>query len=276
MLLYVYQYEKGNFMIKSTRIKIKSSAVSQTLKSMSYLVEQYNILFTLEKIKLKIKLANDYESLKKVFELAYEVYSEKGYAQNHTTKMETSPFDSQSNSLILLAENEKNEAVGSITLYIDSECNLPADNVFHNELSELRKQRIKFAEVSRFVIRQDYQYQKEILARFMNLSYIYCDRVMNCDEAIIEVNPRHSDYYRKLLGFERFGDIKECPRVNNAPAILLRCSMKRYSNAIDFGVVEDRSLYNFFISKEKESGIIKQLKAKQSMSFADQKYFGLI
>ena len=39
-------------------------------------------------------------------------------------------------------------------------------------------------------------------------------------DAVIEVNPRHARYYQQRLGFEKIGNLRQCPRVN-APAVLL-------------------------------------------------------
>lgn len=41
---------------------------------------------------------------------------------------------------------------------------------------------------------------------------------------MIEVNPRHVEFYRRMLGFEMFGAERLCNRVN-APAVLLRLDL---------------------------------------------------
>lgn len=263
-------------MVKIITTKRRVSAVSQALRSVTSKIENESAKELIKPFKLKTRLARTKEDLQKVFELAYEVYLEKGYAFHHDTKMETSIYDAHKDSLILLVENDNHEAVGSITLYYDDSKLVPADNIFNEELNLLRKEGIKFAEVSRFVVKQDYQHNKEILLSLINTIYIHAFRIMNIDEFIIEVNPRHVDYYKKLLGYVQFGEVKECPRVNNAPAVLLRGNKEKYLKIVDHCEYEKRTLYNSFMPKNNEESIIYKLQEKHSMSIADQKYFGLI
>lgn len=263
-------------MIKSMQSKKRSSAISVALNSVSEAFSKDNLLISLEKVGLKMKIADSQTSFKKVFELAYQVYQDKGYSQNRQLKMEVLPIDAHSDTLIAFMENDNNEVVASLTLYFDGNLFLPADNIFYDELNLLRAEGVKFAEVSRFVIKQNYQHQKEILVGLFNTFYIHAFRVMNIDEFIIEVNPRHVDYYRKILGFTQFSEVKECPRVNNAPAVLLRGNSEKYLKVVDKGEFEKRMLYNSFMPKSKEKAVIETLQAKLPMSIVDQKYFGLI
>lgn len=262
-------------MIQLRTINRRVSGISQVLRSETRKVENDSINSVHTPNNLIARIASSKEDLQKVFELAYEVYFEKGYAFHHETKMETSPYDTHKDTLILLVENDKKMIMGSMTLYYDDGSLLPADNIFHNELNLLRKQGIKLVEVSRLVIKKDFQHQREILLSLINTIYIHAFRIMNFDEFIIEVNPRHVDYYKKLLGFVQYGEVKECPRVNGAPAVLLRCTKNKYFNIVDNGEFEKRTLYNSFMSKEYEEAVIAKLKTKKLMSITDQKYFGL-
>lgn len=256
-------------------VKRRASAVSGVLKNVTRLVENDSCLWQDKGFKFTAKCANNRENLENVFKLAYEVYAEKGYAFHHDTKMETSLFDAEENTLILMVENNKNEIIGSMSLYYDNGKLLPADTIFNEELHSLRCQGVKFAEVSRFVVRQDYQHQKEILITLINTIFIHAFRIMKIDEFVIEVNPRHVDYYKKLLGFVQFGNVKECPRVNNAPAVLLRCKSDKYFKIVDKGEFERRTLYNSFLPKEMEKGVIEMLKNRKSVSMTDKEYFNI-
>lgn len=261
--------------IGKTLSQRKSSALSQTLNIINRDLESNKELIILESKGLCVRHAESRADLKKVFELRYNVYLEKGYALNNESKLDVTSFDAKLNTLILLVANAKNEVVGSMSLYYDDFNFLPADTIFKDELNLLRKEGVKFVEVSKFVVRHDYQNQKEIILSLINTSFIHSFRIMNFDSFIIEVNPHHVVFYRRLLGFEQLGEIKECPRVNNAPAVLLICSKDKYLNAIDKGIFEKRSLYNYFLNKEIEHSIIAKLKTKTAMNYMDKKYFGV-
>lgn len=262
-------------MVQLNTIKRRASAVSGALRNATNRIENETVLLPNKGNKLIAKCVNSRESLEKVFRLAYDVYSEKGYAFQHETKMETSVFDANDKTLILMVENDKNEIIGSMSLYYDDGKLLPADSIFNEELNSLRNQGIKFAEVSRFVVRQDYQHQKDILISLINTIFIHAFRIMKIDEFVIEVNPRHVDYYKKLLGFVQFGNVKECPRVNNAPAVLLRCNNEKYLKIVDKGEFERRTLYNNFLPKNLEAGVIEMLRNKRPLSLSDKEYFNI-
>jgi len=67
-----------------------------------------------------------------------------------------------------------------------------------------------------------------------------------------------------MLGFEKFGDEKICPRVN-APAVLLRLRLEHAEQQIAAfggkaeGAKGEKSLYPFFFSAKDEDGIIGRL-----------------
>ena len=262
-------------MLQQSTNKRRSSAVSQAFRSVTTRLENNHSPIANPLKEIVVRHAESRADLKQVFSLAYEVYFEKGYAFNHATKWETSAYDSHKDTLILMVENGNKEIIGSMTLYYDDGKFLPADHIFKTEICSLRQQGIKCAEVSRFVVRKDHQHKKEILLGLINYVYIHAFRIMGIDEFIIEVNPRHVDFYRKLLGYVQLGEIKECPRVNNAPAVLLRGTKDKYLNVVENSIYEKRTLYNSFISKSAESEVIRTLTSKRPMTMADQIYFGI-
>jgi hypothetical protein len=83
-------------------------------------------------------------------------------------------------------------------------------------------------------------------------------------DVVIEVNPRHVAFYKRMLGFKEFGPERLCSRVN-APAVLLRLELEYVDQQIELlGGKGDsaggvRSLYPFFFNKNDEIGITNRL-----------------
>jgi hypothetical protein len=76
------------------------------------------------------------------------------------------------------------------------------------------------------------------------------------------VNPRHSLFYRRKLGFQVIGDEKICRRVN-APAVLLHQELASISEQITrFGglkLKENKTFYSFFMAPWEERKLAEEL-----------------
>lgn len=81
---------------------------------------------------------------------------------------------------------------------------------------------------------------------------------------VIEVNPRHELFYKRMLGFNRIGEERMCPRVG-APAILRHLSLDYIDRKItELGGIlppppGEKSLYPYGFSKEDEMGIAQRI-----------------
>jgi hypothetical protein len=97
------------------------------------------------------------------------------------------------------------------------------------------------------------------------VAYIIAHRLNGFHNLVIEVNPRHVMYYRRLLGFQILGPERLNRRVN-APAVLLSLELAHaYEQIARFGgrpelAATERSLYPYFFSPAEEAGIINRIK----------------
>jgi len=67
---------------------------------------------------------------------------------------------------------------------------------------------------------RDAESTKAVLAHLFRAAYLVGREVHDATDVLIEVNPRHASFYRRIFGFVRMGDEWICARVN-APAVLL-------------------------------------------------------
>jgi hypothetical protein len=155
------------------------------------------------------------------------------------------------------------ETVGTMSLCLDDpEIGLPADENFRDKLNELRAAGRRLSEPSRLAI--DKGVSKRVFAAMIHISYIYAHNIHGCTDYVIEVNPRHVMFYKRMLGFRDFGGERQCTRVD-APAVLLRLELGYMGEQIHKfgGMMEqhatERSFYPFFFPIKDEPGITGRL-----------------
>lgn len=181
-------------------------------------------------------------------------YSWRGYSV-------APPSVKEPNRITLVAET-RGRTVGTITLCVDGGSGLPADENFEDKLDELRAQGRRLSEPARLAI--DDNVPQRVFASLLHISYIYSHNIFGLTDWVAEVNPRHVMFYRKMLGFQVFGEERTCTRVN-APAVLLKLELEYMAKQIEKfgGLMEnhgrERSLYPYFFPKKDEIGITNRL-----------------
>jgi hypothetical protein len=166
------------------------------------------------------------------------------------------------NRITLYAETA-GVTVGTMSLCLDDpELGLPADENYRDKLDELRAQGRRLCEPSRLAIDKDVT--KRVFAALIHISYIYAHNIHGYTDYIIEVNPRHVAFYKRMLGFQDFGGQRQCTRVG-APAVLLRLDLnhmgeqiRRYGGQMD-SQGSERSFYPYFFPLRDEPGITTRL-----------------
>jgi hypothetical protein len=166
------------------------------------------------------------------------------------------------NKITLFAETD-GMTVGTMSLCLDNdEIGLPADENYRDKLNELRAAQRRLCEPSRLAI--DKGVSKRVFAALIHISYIYARNIHGYTDYVIEVNPRHVMFYKRMLGFRDFGGQRNCTRVG-APAVLLRLELDHMGEQIrKFGGLmerhgDERSFYPYFFPIRDEPGITDRL-----------------
>ncbi len=165
---------------------------------------------------------------------------------------------------ITLVAAEEDDTIGTMTVGFDGPEGLMVEELFPSEVHALRAGGHKVCEFTKLAIDGASQ-SKRVLATLFHVAYLYAYRVMGYDCLLIEVNPRHVNYYSRILGFTILADSKMNPRVN-APAVLMCLDfahteeqIARFGGQPQFSATE-RSLYPFSFSLEEEAGIVARIK----------------
>lgn len=189
--------------------------------------------------------------------LINRMYAWRGYSGDHK------PTDDPNR--ITLTATDKGDVVGTLSIGIDSEIGLMADEIFKDELDAHRQRGAKLCEFTKFAFDPSVR-SKAALANVFHLAVIYARDMHGCTDIVIEVNPRHRRFYERMLGFRKEGELKTNPRVD-APAYLLRVNLEFVTEQIARfggtyaaeGETEERSFYPYFFSPREERGIINRL-----------------
>jgi hypothetical protein len=188
--------------------------------------------------------------------LINKMYTWRGYSGNHR-------IGNDPNRITLTASDKEGRVIGTLSLGLDSELGLLADQVFKDCIDPYRAKG-KVCEIIKLAVDPDVK-SKAVLASLFHVAFIYARDLHSCSDIFIEVNPRHRRYYQSMLGFEVECESRPNPRVD-APAVLLR-------GATAYGTEQiaklagkggdhdnDRSLFSYFFSPREEAGIINRLK----------------
>jgi hypothetical protein len=202
-----------------------------------------------------IRLTDTAEGRSSASLLINKMYAWRGYAGTH--QIVDDP------NRITLTATDKGEVVGTLTIGFDADVGLAADQVFKEELDEMRDNGARLCEFTKLAFDPSVK-SKASLANLFHLAVIYARDIHHRTDIVIEVNPRHRRFYEQMLGFRQQGQLKTNPRVN-APAYLLRVGLDFVTEQIrqHGGTFTERStgrsFYPYFFSPREEQGIINRL-----------------
>lgn len=207
----------------------------------------------------KIRAASSPGSRSSASILIHRMYATRGYRSSSLP-------DDQSGNRITLMASDAEAIVGTITVGFDSADGLMVDDLFNDELTDMRRHGLGLCEFTKLAMDSVVK-SKRVLACLFHVAYIYAHRVRSFDNLLIEVNPRHVRYYEKMLGFVVKGPEKQNLRVN-APAVLLNLDFNHAHEMINqFGgrpelSANERSLYPYFFSVDDADSIYHRLKER--------------
>lgn len=164
---------------------------------------------------------------------------------------------------ITLTASDRGHVIGTLSLGLDSELGLLADEVFKDQIDPLRAAG-KVCEITKLAVDPTVK-SKAVLAALFHVALIYARDLHGCTDIVIEVNPRHRRFYEVMLGFHVLGPARMNERVQ-APGVLLDGKTAHGAKMVAaYGgrqerAVGERSLYPWFFSPREEAGIVARLR----------------
>ncbi|NLF24382.1 MAG: hypothetical protein GX589_01820 [Deltaproteobacteria bacterium] len=174
-----------------------------------------------------VEAPSRFDHLLAAFRLVFREYLRTGYCCESEGPFRCSLFDFLPNCRKFLYRDYRGNLAGTASLVLDSDAGLPADGVFSKELNDLRLAGCKLAEGTMFAIDSNNPCKFALpllMASFFRTAQ--CERV---SDIVLIVNPKHVDFYVRVLEFQAISGPKPCPHVANASGVLLRRNISRLS-----------------------------------------------
>ena len=154
--------------------------------------------------------------------------------------------------------------VGTVSVRLDSDKGLSADELYRAEIDALRAKGAKVCEFTRLAVDKTAA-SKPVLAGLFHTAYLYSSVIRGFTHAVIEVNPRHVAFYGRALMFDPIGEERMNKRVD-APAVLL-CApfatiadgLAKYAGKPDVPGA-GRSLFVYGFPPTDEPGVLNRLR----------------
>jgi hypothetical protein len=225
----------------------------------------------------EVIVAGTRELREQAWELVHDAYVSKGYMERCPSKMRLQLQDALPEATTFLArERGSGRALATLTVYPDGALGLPMDAIYRRELDGLRAAGRKPCEIAKLVADLDLREGARILISLFRLAYLTVRRLEAGTDLVITVNPRHERYYRRLLLFERIGEVKSYGAVGGAPAVPLR---------LDLETVEQRyhersaanggrsDVHDFLVDSDEEPTLERLRRERRPMSADDFRHF---
>ncbi|MBI3100942.1 MAG: long-chain N-acyl amino acid synthase [Burkholderiales bacterium] len=157
------------------------------------------------------------------------------------------------------------QTVGTLSVRLDRG-DLAAEQLYPEFIGELRAQGASICEFGSFAVDSGVR-SKRLLGAIFHIAVLVALDLRGASDIVIEVNPRHADFYRRMLNFKQVGPERMCARVL-APAVLLHIDAETLRNQIDrFGgrpewSAAERSFYPYFFHPDDEAGLLQRLRPK--------------
>ncbi len=167
-----------------------------------------------------IQVAQSLNDVTSSWQLVYRSYRQLNLIDENPYEIFTVPQAVHADSAVFFGQVGSSVAY-TMTAYHDGPLGLPLDSVYQNELDRLRRQGRSLLEVGLFADRRvEMKRQIDTLLDLMRYA-TYFGLCGGSRDAVVGVHPRHAAFYRRFLGFQAIGPVKDHPKVNDAPVVLL-------------------------------------------------------
>ncbi len=157
------------------------------------------------------------------FRLVYERYLRRGLTLPNARQMRIAPSQLSPAAQVFVALHN-DAVVSTLTLVEDGAHGLPMESLFRNEVRELRRQRLRIAEVTSLTHGLPNEpLSWEIAETLMSLMAQFAV-TRDVDRLLITVCPQHAAFYRRIA-FRPFGDVRSYSDVCGKPALPMQADL---------------------------------------------------
>ena len=176
-----------------------------------------------------VYVANRLPIRQKAYELLYDLYSKAGIVQKNNCDLWLSIYDALPETTTFMAEEDQGCSGGALTVVFDSPIGLPADDLYKEEIDEIRTSGGQICEIVSLGIGKTVKNHLKVLASLFYCAFLHAWGRNNSRELIITVHSRHEKFYRRNIFFDKIGPERNYAKVNGAPTVLLKLSLRALS-----------------------------------------------
>jgi len=201
----------------------------------------------------KVRIASKPGTPQRATGLVEKRYSSRGYQL---------PKEWEDPQLFTFLEYQDGDLIGTVGIRLDSDKGLAADKLYKKELDGLRNAGRKLCEFTRLAVETTAD-SKAALATLFHSGYLWAGVIHGYDYCVVEVNPRHVVFYRRMLGFKVHGEARHNPNVN-APAVLLGIEFSEIASNLSKHQAQkiasaESGLFNYGFADNEASAIVFEL-----------------
>jgi hypothetical protein len=211
---------------------LQNSSTALAKKSDPFLKKEAPKLSDLEKgLKFfggqcEVHVANQLILRQKAYELIHDLYLQMGIVRKKDSDLWLSIYDALPNSVTFVAEDDQGCSAGTLTVVFDSPIGLPADELYQKEIDEISNSGRQICEFVSLGISNRAKNPIKILASLIYCAYLHAWSENNSRELIITIHSRFEKFYCRRIFFEKIGPERNYAKVNGAPTVLLKLSLK--------------------------------------------------
>ena len=167
---------------------------------------------------IEVKIASTESEWEQAFQLAASSYQARGYESPGAGHLRFTPYHALPDSLTLVAKHHE-QVVATLSIVQDSTLlGLPMEDVYAEEIENLRQEGRRLFEVT--TLADAGLSTREFIQTFIGLIQLATQYHTSHggDAGVIAVNPRHRQFYTRVLGFVRLGPLRSYAAVQDHPA----------------------------------------------------------
>jgi hypothetical protein len=167
---------------------------------------------------IEVKIASERQEWEEAFQLVASNYRARGYEAAWAKPLRYTAFHALPNTQTLVAKHD-GHVVATLSLVVDNTLmGLPMECIYGPEVQTLRQEGRRLGEVTSLA--DTGLGVREFLQVFVTLIRLMVHHHVGQggDTCVISVNPRHRNFYSKVIGFVPLGPCRSYPCVQDAPA----------------------------------------------------------
>ncbi|VAW59483.1 hypothetical protein MNBD_GAMMA11-2651 [hydrothermal vent metagenome] len=225
-------------------------------KRRSVRIRRSKLLHKIQNIEYKIAITT--EELEQAFELVTKQYINVGLHENNN-ELRLTRYHLLPDTKIFIAikkNNDKTETVvGTITMIVDNSMGLPMDELYREQLNEMRDNGLHLAEVIGLSVEPEQSALHNNITIFLYKICLQYARLTQINDLLCSVTKKHIQFYEDLLLFKPVGDLFPYSYANGQLIQGHRlniCQANREFKEVYSGMEFDADLHRFFFTETQQ------------------------